>query len=530
MQQDQQDDPARLAAARGGDFDQLPYPSMPFAYTQPAHLAALATLYGLQPPAADSARVLELGCASGGNIIPLAARFPKAQFVGLDLSAQHVRDGSRRIAALELKNIDLRHGDLAEIEYAPNAFDYLICHGVFSWVPQAVQESILRICRTALTAEGLAVISYNVLPGWHMRNSVREICLYHVQPDAPARERVAQARRILAQIAEQSSETTPYGVFLRNEVKRLKQLPAAYILGEFLSPDNTPMPFHAFVARARQHRLRFLCEADLGSSAAEMLYPAAAERLKAQAGGDRLAEEQYKDFVSGRPFRRSVLAKIENGEGRVQVDALPDPNRLSGLYVASRLTLDPSPREGHFRFWDAQGRAIETEDAVVRHALARLAAVYPAHVLVEELIRSSPAHEGIPQVVVRERVCRALFALVMTQQATLSTLATPTGRADDRRPKVWPLARLEAAARQPWLTSLTHEPIPATSVSADLIAHLDGSLDRPALQALLVGWLRQGKLSQSPAPDTDDNGVEAAARDYLARALGHLAQSALLGP
>jgi SAM-dependent methyltransferase/methyltransferase-like protein len=529
MQQDQHGDLARLAAARGGDFDQLPYPSMPFAYTQPAHLAALATLYGLQPPAADSARVLELGCASGGNIIPLAARFPKARFVGLDLSAQHVRDGSRRIAALGLKNIDLRHGDLAEIEFAPNAFDYVICHGVFSWVPQAVQESILRTCRTALTAEGLAVISYNVLPGWHMRNSVREICLYHVQPDAPARERVAQARRILAQIAEQTSETTPYGVFLRNEVKRLKQLPAAYILGEFLSPDNTPMPFHAFVARAQQHRLRFLCEADLGSSAGEMLYPAAAERLKAQAGGDRLAEEQYKDFVSGRPFRRSVLTKIENGEGRVQVDALPDPNRLSGLYVASRLTPDASARQGYFRFRDAEGRAIETEDAVVRQALARLAAAYPSPVLVEELIPSS-AHAALPQAVIRERVCRALFALVMTQQATVSTLAAPTGRADDPQPKIWPLARLEAAARQPWLTSLTHEPIPASSVSADLIAHLDGSLDRPALQALLVDWLRQGELAQSAAPNTGNNGVEAAVRDYLARALGHLAQSALLAP
>jgi len=528
MQQDQQGDPARSAAAKGGDFDQLPYPSMPFAYTQPAHLAALATLYGLRPPAADSARVLELGCASGGNITPLAARFPKARFVGLDLSAQHIRDGSRRIAALGLDNIDLRHGDLADIEFAPNSFDYVICHGVFSWVPQAVQESILRICRTALTAEGLAVISYNVLPGWHMRNGVREICLYHVQPDAPARERVAQARRILAQIAEQTSETTPYGVFLRNEVKRLKQLPAAYILGEFLSPDNTPMPFHAFVARARQHRLRFLCEADLGSSAGEMLYPAAAERLKAQAGGDRLAEEQHKDFVSGRPFRRSVLTKIEHS-GRAQVDALPDPNRLSGLYVASRLTPDASAREGHVRFRDAEGRAIETEDAVVGHALARLAAAYPSHVPVEELISSSPADEGLPQVVVRERICRALFALVMTQQATFSTLATPTGRADDLRPKVWPLARLEAAARQPWLTSLTHEPIPTSSVSTDLIAHLDGSLDRPALQALLVTWFRQGKLGQSPAANADDNGVEAA-RDYLARALGHLAQSALLAP
>src|SRR5262245_66566311 len=74
MQRSDESGRPHSASPLGGDFDQLPYPSMPFAYTQPAHLAALAALYGLEPPRAASARVLELGCASGGNIIPLAAR------------------------------------------------------------------------------------------------------------------------------------------------------------------------------------------------------------------------------------------------------------------------------------------------------------------------------------------------------------------------------------------------------------------------------------------------------------------------
>src|SRR5262245_34601333 len=165
MQRSQQGNPM----PSGGDFDQLPYPSMPFAYTQPAHLAALAALYGLEPPRAASARVLELGCASGGNIIPLAARFPQAHFVGIDLSLQHIHAGSQRIRALGLSNIDLRQGDLAEAELAGNTFDYVICHGVFSWVPRAVQTKILHICRTALAPWGIAVVSYNVLPGWHLR-------------------------------------------------------------------------------------------------------------------------------------------------------------------------------------------------------------------------------------------------------------------------------------------------------------------------------------------------------------------------
>ena len=160
----------------------------------------------------------------------------------------------------------------------------------------------------------------------------------------------------------------------------------------------------------------------------------------------------------------------------------------------------------------------------MHQGLASLAGAYPSHIKVEELIRSNPLHGALPQNLVRERVCRALFA------ATLSTLPTPTGHAEDGHPKVWPLARLEASARQPWLTSLTHERIPASTVNADLIAELDGSLDRPALQALLVAWLREGRLGQSPDTPNDTDSIENAARQYLARALRQLARNALLEP
>src|ERR1700754_323283 len=72
------------STADSAGYDALPYPAMPITYTQPSHLAALAMLFGLSPANAEHARVLELGCASGGNIIPLASRFPNAHFVGID--------------------------------------------------------------------------------------------------------------------------------------------------------------------------------------------------------------------------------------------------------------------------------------------------------------------------------------------------------------------------------------------------------------------------------------------------------------
>jgi hypothetical protein len=110
------------------------------------------------------------------------------------------------------------------------------------------------------------------------------------------------------------------------------------------------------------------------------------------------------------------------------------------------------------------------------------------------------------------------------------TLPTPTGHAEDGHPKVWPLARLEASARQPWLTSLPHERIPASTINVDRIAELDGSLDRPALQALLVAWLSEGRLGQSPDTPNDTDSIENAARQYLARAHRQLARNALLEP
>ena len=108
-----------------------------------ALLAAMAALYGVKATSADRARVLELGCASGGNIVPLAARFPDARFMGLDLSRRHVEAVRERVAALGLENIDIRQADLTSARLPGEAFDYVICHGVYSWVPEATQDELL---------------------------------------------------------------------------------------------------------------------------------------------------------------------------------------------------------------------------------------------------------------------------------------------------------------------------------------------------------------------------------------------------
>ncbi|MFN0035513.1 MAG: methyltransferase domain-containing protein [Saprospiraceae bacterium] len=147
-------------------YDQCAYPSYPYPQTHPDRLATIAALFGLNPPDVERCRVLELGCAGGGNLLPMAEQLPGSTFVGIDNSAKQIEQAVQATKALGLTNIDFRTLDLREIDDGFGEFDYIICHGLYTWVPKELQPKIIAICRRHLAANGVAFISYNTLPGW----------------------------------------------------------------------------------------------------------------------------------------------------------------------------------------------------------------------------------------------------------------------------------------------------------------------------------------------------------------------------
>jgi methyltransferase-like protein/trans-aconitate methyltransferase len=520
---------AQICEPPGGDYNLLPYPSMPFAYTQPAHLAALTALFGVEAPAADTARVLELGCASGGNIIPLAARFPEARFLGIDLSQRQIDDGRRRIAALGLSNVELRQGDLAKIKSFTECFDYVICHGVFSWVPKIVQRTIFRICSENLAANGVAAISYNVLPGWHLRSIVRDICRHHTENDLPPRQRVDKARKVLGQIAESASETEPYGLLIRNEAKRIAQLPSAYIHGEFLAAENTPCYFHEFIDWAEQYGLSYLCEGNLASSIPEFLFPETERQIKELAGESRPAIEQYIDFFTGRPFRRSILIRARSSVPEIR---MPNLDRLRPFHFASQIRIDSDRSNAQVSIYtDDRGRAITAEDTAVRYALAQLAEHCPSTLTFKQLTAAAWHNDASEA---EARVGKALFHLIAAGQATVSSLPLEVGHAAIERPRAWLLARVESAAGQPWVTSLCHSAVPSHSLLPFLLVHFDGNHDRRMLTAKLIDAVRRGDVQalelQPEQGKMKGCPLESVVEKYIERTLSYCASHALLEP
>src|SRR4051794_6758842 len=97
-----------MMADQANSYDEIPYGDNFFPYTHPIHLATMGLIFGIEPPPLDRCRVLELGCAGGGNLLPMALELPDAQFVGIDLSPRQIAEGQAVIERLGLRNVDLR--------------------------------------------------------------------------------------------------------------------------------------------------------------------------------------------------------------------------------------------------------------------------------------------------------------------------------------------------------------------------------------------------------------------------------------
>src|SRR5437660_2270770 len=139
------------------------------------------------------------------------------------------------IAELGLRNIELRSGNIVEIDASFGKFDYILCHGVYSWVPADVQDKILSICADNLALSGVAYVSYNTYPGWHLRGLVRDLLCFHARRFARPQERADQARALLDFLARSvSREDRAYSNLLKEGQAYLSQRPDSYLLHDHL--------------------------------------------------------------------------------------------------------------------------------------------------------------------------------------------------------------------------------------------------------------------------------------------------------
>jgi SAM-dependent methyltransferase len=436
-------------------YEDVAYIGRANPHTHPDRLAAIATLFGHTPPDPATARILEVGCGDGANLLPIAAQLPGARVVGCDYSTL-LMDRARAMArGVGLDNVELVEGDLREIAGSLGTFDYIVAHGFYSWVPADVREAFVALAGRQLAPGGLAIVSYNVLPGCFVRRigwDALRIALAGV--DRPS-ERLAAARRTFADLAGAWSAMPGIPAHLAREFATAADRSDSSLYHDDLSAVNDAVYFSTFAQHVGRHGLGFLAEAELGT----MSMAGLPERMRTlAASADPLSREQYLDFARLRRFRQSIVMRAADvARARISTDA------VARLHLSAVTGI-------------VQERAAGAARSVEGSMVDRLVDAYPCSVPATAILADLEAR-GMDVDAARQTLVRGCFSGALDLHTRpLAAVATA-----GERPRAFAVARWQAA-RGEAITSLRHEPVRVDDASARaVVAACDGTRDRRVL-------------------------------------------------
>lgn len=496
-------------------YDDIIYPTRPHADTHPDRLAMIATLFGMTPAPVERCRVLEIACGDAGNLIPMAYGLPASEFVGFDLAARPIEMGERVAARLGLSNVTLSQLDLNDFPQSAGRFDYIVAHGLYSWIPAPVRDRLLELIAVHLAPQGVAFVSYNIYPGCYVRRMLWEMLKFHTDHLDDLQSRIAEARALTALIGSSRDLQGAQGTFLKSDLEGLLQREAGHFFHDDLADINDPVYFHQFVDHAARHSLQFLGESELKTMGYGGL---AQETRQVLAALDPLTREQYLDFVRLRRFRQTLLCRSD-----VPLERTVSPEKITRLLLAEPpgMLVRVHGREvTGADISSAQAPTAETarspEEKLLQAMLDALHDAAPRRLEVAELmarVGASAEAETLKRLgsdAFRQLALGAAQAGALELHVHAPALVLEAGE----RPVASAIARLQIESDR-IVTSLCHHSVKLDdAVSPRLLPLLDGTRDRAALRAELAEVL--------------EGGDERARADALDVCLANLARLALL--
>jgi len=512
-------------------YDRVLYPSYLHEQTHPDRLAVIGSFFGMTPKPAENCRVLELGCGTGASLLSFALDLKESEFYGVDLSQREIEIGNEIKDFVGLSNLQLIHGDVMKI--GPDelgVFDYIVAHGLYSWVPDPVRARILDICREMLAPQGIAFISYNAYPGAHLRQMVREMMLFHTSGIDDPEKKVVQARALVKFMLEAVPAEKPHKATYDAELNATLEKYSESIFHDDLADINRAFYFSEFAADAAAHGLKYLSDVQYLTGKNLNYAPNVVKTLQ-DLGDDVARREQYLDFLDCRRFRQSLLV-----HANLELTSTPKVDVLERVYIGSDIQAEnDEPKltsKQHEVFHGPNEQRIEIDHPLSKALLYHLIRIRPQPIKLDELVQKArealnEEHGGEFEVsdedveAVKDLMMRIFGHGLLELQVHLPFFAPTVSD----HPTASPLVRWQAAHGSS-LSSLRHETLHMDdALMLKLLQLLDGTRDIEQLHAEMVKFVEGPDLKITPEQREDISGK---LRDRIPLALESLAGRALL--
>jgi SAM-dependent methyltransferase len=290
----------------------------------PDWLDLAARLAGHVPPArgqSPSFRYLYLGSGQGMGLCLLAAANPDAEFLGIDLQGEHIAHAEALSAGAELRNVRFVQADFVDLAAAWPAdfgtFDYVVLHGVYTWVSPFVQEAIVGCLAHAVRPDGLVYASYNTQPGWlgtmpfqHISRLIRDT------GGKASGAAIEESVQLFDRLRAGGAATFQILPALKARLDAVKTRSTGYLVQEYMHASWRPL-WHSDVAGAfGRSGLAYVGSATLAETMLPGVLPPPLRDTILGQQGDALRQD-VQDFVVNQSFRRDVFRRgTESGGGR----------------------------------------------------------------------------------------------------------------------------------------------------------------------------------------------------------------------
>lgn len=490
-------------------------------------MAAVARLFGVDAPALETASILEIGCSTGANLFPMALQYPGATFLGIDLSENQIATANASKSLLGISNISFTQCDLRSFSFEPDSFDYIICHGVFSWAPEEVQEAIFSTIQKGLTSCGVALVSYNCHPGWATRSVLRDTLLLFDDNQLSPEERVAQARAVLTSSQDALVDAfRSYGLHLREEIERTLERSDSFFIHELLDEHTGAFTVHELSKRALGHHLNYLGDAHPSRMRSdELSQPRVPLAFNLQQLSP-IEREQLFDYLFPVSLRASLFTRATPQSIHIE--------SLQHFWMTSPLVpLSDTPdifSESRETFCGPTELTIDITEPVLKSALIYLRRMWPETVTFQELYEGACALCGRKKKGDEKSMLQAeLLKLFFENLVEFYVSPLPCIALDTHALSVSPFAQLQAQSSD-WVTSQRHEAVPLDTLSQYIVGELSSHQDFDSLLMRLLSAFEEGKFVAQEEGNriTEEEHLKKVVSEQLLEYLEQFAEAGLL--